>query len=572
MEELLIPNCNKIPNDTLCKLLVKTSPSLMCLDISNKLSPTIDREVMRTLVHSCRYLTVLKLSDYRTEDPKTLLVLCGRVAVTKSEISPSCSNSSVAMKELASSSSDPKAENMERLTNVLVTQESCDGETLKCREEGSSVAESCSECGTSTGIQEGAVGNGSAEALISTEEEVEGGGRGGHYMTREEAENQGVERGASRDDNEGGGRENGGDNNAQQDGVERGDAQSASDDDDDDILYEDDSTESPLEVEDHSSEFGCLELETLWLENVNLTDQVAAVLLQCLPQLRDINLSDTDICNPWRLMDKTHAVHLKRMADLDVKSTALSKTALEMIPDFHPTLQKLAISSTTLPPPTYCQVARLNALAELDLIGGQFYPCEPEVIFTQGIMPAVSGVGQHLQSLNLTYFAHVEFTKVMLSCPMIRHLDLSRTDIFVKFPCPSVGRHCPNLTSLNLGFAHIDAKDASGQFVAEERVTHLMVGECKVLEELHLSGLTVTDDGIKTMYPGAEYPLRTLNVSWCKKLTIAGVRHVWDRCPFLSGIDMTQCKQVLGTDYKAFLENCRETRPLFKVEGTMQWK
>lgn len=549
----MIPNCNKIPNSSLCKLLT-LNPSLLSLDISNKLSPSIDQQVMRTLVHSCRYLTMLKLSDYRLDDPNNLLVLCGRVAVSTSKCSTVGSNSSMALdptsltakREQGLLNSDTKGDvtgNMERLTNmpalvdnVAKTQQPRDGGSYA---ENEYVTVQSNDSDASADNVEGAAGNG-------TWAEEKG------YSTKEEEENKGVQRDAS------------------QDGSEARDQQDAESADVD--LYEDDSTVSALEVEDHSLEFGCLELETLWLENVNLTDQVAAVLLQSLPHLRDINLSDTDICNPWRLMDKSRSVHLRSLVDLDVKSTALSRTALQMIPDFHPGLLKLAISSTTLPPPTYGHVAKLTAIAELELIGGQFYPCEPEEIFTNGIMPAVSGVGLNLQSLNLTYFAHVEFTKVILSCPVIRHLDLSHTDIFLTCPCPSVGRHCPNLTSLNLGYAHIEAKDASGQFIAEEEVTQQMIGECLVLEELHLCGLTVTDDGVRTMYPGGEYPLKTLNLSRCKKLTIAGIRYLWDKCQFLNNVDMTHCKEVSVADYKAFVENCRETRPIFRLEGTVEWK
>lgn len=530
---------------------------------------------MTTIVHSCRCLRVLKLSDYRLEDPKTLLVLCGRVAVSRPEHSahatgsnsashlPSCVGKKVNGQQslLNSDSKGEMVENdelMERVTNMLVLDE-MSGQNCACgaaqqQSDDSVTVGGAGVCNVRNAITKymTAQSNDSDASVSSNMENavsrwVED--EGDHSLTWEEEEN----RAAQPDDSEA-------DKN-----------QDVGSDYEED-LYEDDSVVCPLEVEDCSNEFGCLELETLWLENINLTDQVAAVLMGTLLHLRDINLSDTDICNPWRLLDNSQSVHLRYLADLDVKSTALSRTALQMIPKFHPDLQKLSISSTTLPPPTYTHIAKLSGIAELELIGGQFYPCEPEEIFTDGIFPAVSGVGEHLQSLNLTYFAHVEFSKVILSCPAIRHLDLSRTDIFVTFPCPSVGKHCPNLTSLNLGYAHIEAMDDSMQLIPEDKVTCQMIGEPPVLEELHLCGLTVSDEGIRTMYPGVEYPLTFLDVSRCKMLTIAGIQHLWKKCPFLRCIDMTHCKEIALADYKAFDEECKETRPIFKLEGTVEWK
>ena len=64
------------------------------MDISNKLSPKVDASVVDTLARSCRHLTVLKLSDHRLEDPKSLLVLCGRVVV-----SPPANNADLAERE-----------------------------------------------------------------------------------------------------------------------------------------------------------------------------------------------------------------------------------------------------------------------------------------------------------------------------------------------------------------------------------------------------------------------------------------------------------------------------------------
>lgn len=427
---------------------------------------------------------------------------------------------------------------LERVTNKLLPDA-----------DGASACD-CNPCDVSDTIAECVAAEASEkDASVSSDNGVEE--RAGHHSTREEEENQ-----------------RGRDLSPDGSDAESHKAKRTGEDD----IYEDDSSVCPIEVEDHSSDFGCLELETLWLENVNLTDQVAAVLLQTLHHLRDINLSDTDICNPWRLIDTSQASHLRYLEDLDVKSTALSRTALQMIPKFHPDLRKLSISSTTLPPPTYGTVAKLSGIAELELIGGQFYPCEPEEIFTDGIVPAVNGVGEHLQYLNLTYFAHVKFSEIILSCPRIRHLDLSHTDIFVTYPCPSVGEHCPNLASLNLGYAHIEARDSSMSPVPENKVIEKMIGQPPVLEELHLDGLIVSDEGIKTMYQGKEYPLTVLNVSRCKMLTISGIKHLWNKCPFLMHIDITHCREVSFADYRKFEEECKEARPIFKLEGTLKWK
>ena len=528
---------------------------------------------MKTIVYSCRYLTVLKLSDYRVDDPHNLLILCGRrVAASNSAQSPvnSLQSSSHVIAEKtnclnsdsAAQVTDCEEQLVDRVNNLFLPDEESEGHQWDHSSVGKAQCESNVASDVRNAITEyvNAQSNGHNAVSVSGCN-VEGAMASGKWedgdaATHEEHQNEKIsKRGEQGVD----GAENGNQGAGNQSGDEEVD------------LYEDDSSVCPLEVEDHSEDFGCLELETLWLENVNLTDQVAAVLLQTLHHLRDVNLSDTDICNPWRLIRTSECPHLRYMEDLDVKSTALSRTALGMIPDFHPDLQKLSISSTTLPPPTYGNVARLSGIAELELIGGQFYPCEPEDIFTNGIMPAVSGVGEHLQSLSLAYFAHIEFRKIILSCPVIRHLDLSRTDIFVTYPCPSVGEHCPHLTNLNLGFAHIEARDSSNQFVAEDKVVQQMIGEPPVLEEALLCGLTLSDDGVRAMFPSARYPLRILNVSRCKKLTIAGVQHIWSRCPFLMSIDMTHCKEIAVTDYKAFSEDCKE-RPAFKLEGTLEWK
>lgn len=347
-------------------------------------------------------------------------------------------------------------------------------------------------------------------------------------------------------------------------------------------LYEKDGSIFPLVVENHSSQFGCLELETLWLDNVNLNDQVAAVLMQNLPCLRDLNMSDTDICNPWRLLDPLQTSHLKYMCYLDVKYTALSKTALEMIPKFHPDLQQFSTSSTMLPPHVYANIGHLTGVTHLELIGGQFYPCLPEEIFLQGISPAVCGIGKNLCSLNLTYFAHVEFQVIALNCPKIEYLDLSHASISFTYPCASLGQCCPGLTSLNLAFCHIDAKeekagekqeeeDDQGELL-EEKALEIMIGHPPNLEELYLGGLAVADDTMKTIFPEQSInPLRTLNISRCRLITIAGVRHVWDWCPFVQSVDMTHCREITVTEYHTFEKKCFRDRPRFKMEGKIDW-
>lgn len=570
---MFIPNCKKVSNESLCEIL-KSNPCLLALDITNKLTPCIDREVMKTIVYSCRFLTVLKLSDYRLDDPENLLVLCGKSVVrskstqslNSSVLSQNSASDVVAVKDsslLNSTSGTLERESddlIERVQNLLKIDKDASGEGLQACRGAVSGAQSTWETTVNSDVRNVITdfvaapnnsGDGASSASVS-ENNIEW--EVGVLLVQK-----GEERGEERAEEE-------------EDGYAEDETQDTGEQSGEDVdPYEDDTSVSALEVEDHSHEYGCLELETLWLENVNLTDQVAAVLFQSLRHLRDINLSDTDICNPWRLLRTTDCAHLRHLEDLDVKSTALSRTALIMIPDFHPDLQKLSISSTTLPPPTYKHVARLGGIAELELIGGQFYPCEPEEIFTNGIVPAVSGVGEHLQSLNLTYFAHIEFSKIILSCPIIRHLDLSYTDIFVVFPCPSVGEMCPHLTTLHLDFAHIEARDSSNQIIPEDRVVQKMIGETPVLEEIFLCGVTLTDEALRTMFPGARYPLRIMNVSRCSKLTIAGVQHVWSKCPLLTSIDITHCKEIAVADYKTFSKDCQE-RPIFKLEGILEWK
>ena len=367
--------------------------------------------------------------------------------------------------------------------------------------------------------------------------------------------------------------------NGVQDPVE-GDLDSDRDEDEEDEdLYEKDGPISALMVEDHSDQFGCLELETLWLDNVNLNDQVAAVLMQSLSSLRDLNVSDTDLCNPWRLLDPLQATHLKYMRYLDVKSTALSQTALEMIPRFHPDLQKLSISSTMLPPRVYSNIGYLTGVADLELIGGQFYPSPPEEIFRIGIAPAICGIGKHLCSLNLTYFAHVEFEVIALNCPKLEYLDLSFTAIVLTYPCASLGNCCPYLTSLNLAFCHIEAKEEEEEGgrepaeIAVDQALEVMIGHPPNLEELHLDGLAVADSALRTIFPAhSVHPLRKLNIARCQLITIAGVQHVWSCCPFIQSVDMIHCREISVTEYHMFEKKCFVDRPRFKVEGKIDWK
>lgn len=577
------------------------NPSLLNLDISNKQYPFIDQTIITAIARSCQCLTVLKLSDYQFEDPNDLLILCGKVVVSKANNLPVNLENPLPMTSedgdspLNSDSTDeqtesgkvvaPKDNSPVNLSEnpLSMTCEDEDNplnsdstnEQAKCEEivdrltnmlhlnELSSVeVQNASGCDVACDDVRHAlefVGAQSNDRIVPNmgnaiedrkrvEERAEE-----LVVTREEEENQ---RGKNVSRN---GSEAESDTEAVN-GVE-GD------------FYRDDPPAYPLEVEDHSEDVGCLELDTLWLENVNLTDQVAAVLLQTLLHLRDVNFSGTDICNPWRLIDKSCSKHFKHLEDLDIKSTSLSRSALQMVPEFHPNLRKLSISSTTLPPATYRNITKLSGLGDLQLIGGQFYPCEPDEIFVNGILPAVSGVGRHLESLNMAFFAHVEISKIALCCPVIRHLDLSRTDIFFTCPCSSLGKHCPNLVSLNLGHAHIEARDPSTlRVVSEDTAIHQIIGEPRGLEELHLCGLTLSSEGVRTLFHGVKYPLKFIDTEFCKTLTIAGLCHLWKVCPLLTRIDMTHSRDISISDCKRFADHCYETRPAFKSEGTLNWK
>ena len=583
---------------------------------------------METIARSCQYLRVLKLSDYHMEDPRSLLVICGRVAVSSNSRDergmrqpPKREYGSVPVKKTVTDDNS----RISLRTNLL---DSCQGgkhaaptdydselaapfSRLSLHPTNINVVSNensgpveinlqtlgdHTQCTMSDGEVIGEVTVHPAvkyrnvrdlvacrgDEKLPVNREKDGQHTAGAGTCGSNSETLTQKKMQSHVDVGGVRKELWNALSADLMGLGNGDQIYPVDPDGDEDLYEKDGSISPLVVEDHSSQFGCLELETLWLDNVNLNDQVAAVLMQNLPGLRDLNMSDTDICNPWRLLDPLQATHLKYMCYLDVKSTALSKTALEMIPKFHPDLQKFSTSSTMLPPHVYANIGHLTGVTHLELIGGQFYPCLPEEIFQQGISPAVCGIGKNLCSLNLTYFAHVEFQVIALNCPNIEYLDLSYTSISFTYPCASLGQCCPGLTSLNLTFCHIDAKEEkAGEKqeeeedqveLLEEKALEIMIGHPPNLEELHLGGLAVADDTVKTIFPEQSVnPLRTLNVSRCRLITIAGVQHVWDWCPFVQSVDMTHCREITVTEYHTFEKKCFRDRPRFKMEGKIDW-
>ena len=337
-----------------------------------------------------------------------------------------------------------------------------------------------------------------------------------------------------------------------------------------------DSPVLPLLTEDCSDGFGCLYLETLWLDYVTLDDQVAAELMKHLTGLRDISLSDTNISNPWQLLSLEQAPHLCHLRHLDIRSTALSKAALGMIPRCHPDLQKLSISSTMLPPTIYANIGHLTGVTELELIGGQFYLSPPEVIFRLGIAPAIQSIGRHLCSLNLTYIAHLEFHVIPANCPRLEHLDLSYARVLVSLPSPSLGSHCPHLTRLNLSHCHIDVhEEGQGRQASpslEDDALEKMIGQPLELEEVALSGLNVSDATLKAVFPHVFHPLCILNVANCKLPSIAGIEHVWARCPHLDTLDLTNCREITQADFQRFQQKCFQERPRFKAEGRLYWR
>lgn len=591
--------------------MLEQNPSLLELDISNKVNPKVDVSIINTLVRSCRHLTVLKLSDYRVEDPNTLLFLCGKRVVQAEEIS-TMRTDSLRLTNGLSSSNNLADSSIDR--SILYT-----GSNFICCSQDDSLTHmngkaTCvhSQCATNQIKQElprlltvedcveaptitphvvsvfkycnGASGMASAQTQELVPEDVCDCEASGMNKSFEDLKLQPLLSSVDLVPSPSGACEVAGNdvevsqeelvnqevvNRVQE--VQPGENADNGEDD----LYEDDGPITLLDVEDHSNEYGCLNLVTLSLDNVNIIDPVAAILMQSLPRLRDLNLSDTDISNPWRFLDPLHTSHLIELEDLDIKSTALSRTALEMIPKFHPNLQKLSISSTTLPPHTYANIGRLTGVADLELIGGQFYRCDPEEIFDKGIAPAISGIGKHLQSLNLTYFAHVEFEVIIGSCPKLEHLDLSYTSTSVWFPCSSLGDCCPQLKTLNLQTCNIDAKEGSKddpQFVSHTKALERMIGQPRNLEVLKLGGSAVSNDTLKYIFPNNVYPLRVLDLSRCKTVTIDGVEYVWKKCPFIRRIDLTYCKEITVNDSNSFTTKCFKERPLFKLEGQLIWK
>ena len=639
LERLIIPNCKKIPNKSLCDVL-KQNPSLLELDISNKVSPKVDVSVVDTLVRSCRYLTVLKLSDYRVEDPKTLLLLCGKRVVQEpsrikispvrltnrggsrvciintladtsgtcsedsietiphvEDISPSIANGSChsevcppCKKKKATSiySQHISGQSLHEMPKLLTVDDCVEStrelvaledhlsslRVLSSPPQLASVSQACS-----VKIPQACIQQQNFESVIASTIESSGACRSMEIDLRVSDSERVV---PSLHMGELIWKDNGGEIQASEEeqenqrGINRQQVQpGVNPDNSDEDLYENDSLLTALNVEDDSTEYGCLDLKTLWLDNVNINDPVAAVLMQSLHRLRDLNLSDTDICNPWRLLDPSCTSHLVELEDLDIKSTALSRTALEMIPKFHPDLQRFSISSTTLPPHTYANIGRLTGVAYLELIGGQFYPCEPEEIFDKGIAPAISGIGKHLRSLNLTYFAHVKFEVIPKSCPKLEHLDLSFTSTSLWYPCESLGDCCPNLKVLNLAFCHVDAKEGNEndpQPVDPSKALEKMIGQPRNLEVLKMGGSAVTDDTLRNIFPRAVHPLRVLDLSRCSAATIHGVEYVWEKCPFIRRIDLTYCKEITVDNSNQFQKKCFKERPLFKLEGKLIWK
>ena len=528
----------------------------MQLDISNKISPKVDVSVLDTIARSCRYLTVLKLSDYRVNDPRTLLVLCGKRVAERSNISsPACNGTStdeaLVFPEEHSSDCGPR----QATTNVC---DICGRRkaliTIPVGTGSVPVVDQPMELGTPPSPAQHVsvpsahpVSLSSPVALLcqcAVDRNEQESLQPALEVTREEYENQRA-----------GGRLTG----------------DASGDED---LYENDAMLIALNVEDQSCEYGCLDLETLWLDNVNINDQVMAVLLKYLPRLRDLNLSDTDISNPWLLLDPICCTHLLELVELDIKSTALSRTALELIPKFHPDLHRLSISSTTLPPHTYANIGKLTGVADLELIGGQFYLCEPKEIFVKGIAPAIHGIGMHLRFLNLTYFAHIEFEVIPKCCPKLEYLDLSFTSITLECPCDSLGDCCPNLRSLNLAFCHTKASKAGdpAQSVSQSDALQNMIGQPLGLVDMNISGLAMSDDTLKNIFPQDVHLLQVLDLSRCSLVTVAGVEYVWSKCPSLHTIDLTYCREITVNDLNGFEKRCYDERPIFKQEGKLVWK
>ncbi len=506
--------------------LLLNNPSLLELDISNKLSPKVDLSIVETLAHSCRCLTVLKLSDYRANDPKTLLVLCGKkVMERQQQMTTSLWNickRCLQLKSTIAVSTDETIQNQPLVDVVSIVKDDVANVTV-------------------------------TDQLLPVHNALKVCQCESKLFTKEEHENSIVSGTLSLNCND----------------------SELNEDNSDEDLYESDGSLTVLMIEDCDGEYGCLELEVLSLDNVNINDQVMAVLLQYLPRLRDLNLCDTDICNPWRLLNPSCCPHLLQLEELDIKSTALSRTALELIPKFHPDLHRFSISSTMMPPHTYANIGKLTGVADLELIGGQFYPSKPEEIFNEGIAPAIQGIGQHLRLLNLAYFAHIKFEVIPKSCPKLERLDMSCTFVTFQYPCDSLGDCCHNLRSLNLASCRIEAyKEAidNPQSVPPSEALQCMIGQPLKLTELNISGLAVSDETLKSIFPCAVHPLQVLNLSHCTLATVNAIEYIWSKCPYLHTIDLTYCRDMTVDDFTLLEKKFYIDRPLFKSEGKLNWK
>ena len=527
----------------------------------------MDVSIVETLAYSCRCLTILQLSDYRASDPRTLLMLCGKQAIEKQRMTER--TSSIVLADYLSQTIYCQVCGKVKSSQALSAKQGQSSQPMKVVTTGNEVQplqlsslDSVARMSIGTELyntdHRPTVVSINSVCQCASEEPTgntyQGDAQFAIELTNEERENQKVD-----------------DVHL----VAAGDNVNLKPDNSDEDLYESDGSLTALNIEDCGTQYGCLELETLCLDNVNITDQVMAVLLQYLPRLRNLNLCDTDICNPWRLLDPSHCIHLLQLEELDIKSTALSRTALELIPKFHPDLQRFSISSTTLPPHTYANIGKLTGVADLELIGGQFYPSEPKEIFDKGIAPAIRGIGQHLRLLNLTYFAHIEFEVIPKSCPKLERLDLSCAVVTFLYPCESLGDCCPNLRNLNLAFCHIEAKEGTIdnlEPVSPTKALQKMIGQPPKLTELNMSGLAVSDETLRNIFPRAIQPLQVLNLSRCSLATVNGINYIWNNCPYLHTIDLTYCRDVTVGDFASFETKCFEERPLFKVEGKLNWK
>ena len=580
----------------LCDVLQK-NPSLLHIDLSYKASPRVDGGVVQTIAQFCRHLRVLKLADCQLKNPDDLLALCGRKVVACLpvdgeavrggdreflqlspiiESSPSREGELVSNNTRISLAGKQTTRSLVMKANVSAGSESvlssssaesgweaeaeaqaafygANMEASAAQTAHKSSAHNNSDVGEERGE---AVGSSDVQVVPSTQEEQDNAKSNLH-----QEQGAGVER--YREEGARG-----------EDSLDEETSEEEEEEEEEEELY--DTPLLPLVTEDCSDHFGCMFLETLWLDYVTLDDCVAAELLRNLVHLQDVSLADTNIGNPWRLLDVEKLPHLRRLYRLDIRSTALSDMALTVIPKFHPDLQKLSISSTMLSPTTYASIGRLTGVAELELIGGQFYLNPPETVFSLGITPALQGIGKHLCSLNLTYIAHLEFAVIPNNCPKLEHLDLSHARVVVCQPAPALGAHCPRLTHLNLSHCHINIREGGDPKehspTLEDEAVQRMVGQALELEELSLSGLHVSDTTIQAMFPHALHPLALLNMSQCKLTSIAGIEHIWACCPYLDSLDLSSCREIKQAHFKCFQHKCFQERPRLKTEGKLCWR